>query len=37
MTELLNLQEYKGKAKAYQIRQFLKLIEEYGLDKEDNS
>ncbi len=35
MTELLNLQNYKGKAKAYQIRQFLNLLEQYGLDKED--
>ncbi len=27
-TELLNLQDYKGKAKPYQIRQFLRLIGE---------
>jgi predicted RNA binding protein YcfA (HicA-like mRNA interferase family) len=26
--ELLNLQDYKGKAKPYQIRQFLRLIGE---------
>jgi len=35
MSALLNLQNLKGKAKPYQIRQFLKLLEEYGLDMED--
>lgn len=30
--ELLNLQEVRGKAKPYQIRQFLRLVEEYNLD-----
>ena len=35
MTELLNLQNYRGKDKSYQIRQFIDLLEEYGLDKED--
>ena len=35
MTELLNLQNYKGQAKGYQIRQFLDLLEKYDLDKED--
>ena len=35
MTELLNLQNYRGKAKAYQIRQFIDLLEKYGLDKEE--
>ena len=29
--ELLNLQEVKGEAKPYQIRQFLRLVERYGL------
>jgi HicA-like toxin of HicAB toxin-antitoxin system len=29
--ELLNLQEVKGKAKPYQIGQFLKLVEKYDL------
>lgn len=29
--ELVNLQDIKGKAKSYQIRQFLKLVEEYNL------
>jgi len=29
--ELLNLQEVKGQAKLYQIRQFLKLVERYSL------
>jgi len=32
---LLNLQEKNGKAKAYQVRQFLQLIEEYGLEPGD--
>lgn len=30
--ELLNLQEVRGKAKPYQIRQFLRLVEEYNLE-----
>lgn len=34
--ELVNLQEVKGKAKPYQIRQFLKLVEEYNLELEDD-
>jgi predicted RNA binding protein YcfA (HicA-like mRNA interferase family) len=29
--ELLNLQEVGGKAKAYQVRQLLRLIERYNL------
>jgi hypothetical protein len=29
--ELLNLQDVKGKAKPYQIGQFLKLVEKYDL------
>ena len=32
--ELVNLQEQDGKAKPYQIRQFLQLIERYHLDLE---
>ena len=28
---LLNLQERKGEAKSYQVRQFLKIVEKYGL------
>jgi predicted RNA binding protein YcfA (HicA-like mRNA interferase family) len=32
--ELVNLQEVKGKAKPYQIRQLLKLIERYSLNLE---
>lgn len=32
--ELLNLQNYKGKAKVYQIRQLLDLIERYNLPME---
>jgi hypothetical protein len=30
--ELLNLQEVRGKAKPYQIGQFLKLVEKYDLE-----
>jgi predicted RNA binding protein YcfA (HicA-like mRNA interferase family) len=35
--ELVNLQEIKGQAKPYQIRQFLKLVEEYNLRLEDDA
>ena len=34
--ELLNLQEVGGKAKPYQIQQFLKLIEKHNLRLEDD-
>ena len=33
--ELLNLQEAGGKAKPYQIRQMLRLVEEHALRLED--
>ena len=33
--ELVNLQEIGGKAKPYQIRQFLRLVELYDLELED--
>jgi len=33
--ELVNLQNVKGQAKPYQIRQFLKLVEKYNLQLED--
>ena len=33
--ELVNLQNVKGQAKPYQIRQFLKLVERYNLQMED--
>ena len=33
--ELVNLQNVKGQAKAYQIRQFLKLVEKHNLKLED--
>jgi len=33
--ELVNIQNVKGKAKPYQIRQFLKLVERYNLQMED--
>lgn len=35
--ELVNLQEVKGKTKPYQVRQFLKLVEEYNLQLEDDA
>ncbi len=35
--ELVNLQEVKGEAKPYQIRQLLKLVERYDLELEDQS
>jgi hypothetical protein len=31
LNEQINLQEVSGKAKPYQIRQFLKLVERYNL------
>ena len=34
--ELVNLQNVGGKAKPYQVRQFLKLVEEYNLKLEDD-
>ena len=33
--ELVNLQEVNGKAKSYQVRQFLELVEEYDLELGD--
>ncbi len=32
--ELLNLQEVRGQAKAYQVRQLLQLVERYNLSLE---
>jgi len=31
---MLNFQEVKGKAKPYQVRQFIKIIERYNLLEE---
>jgi hypothetical protein len=31
VVELLNLQDYHGKAKTYQVHQLIKLAEKYGL------
>jgi len=33
--ELINLQNVKGKAKPYQVKQFLELIEKYNLKLEE--
>jgi len=35
--ELVNLQNVDGKAKPYQIRQFLALVESYNLSLEDET
>ncbi len=35
VSELLNLQNVEGKAKPYQIKQLLKIIEKYNLQMED--
>ena len=35
ISELLNLQDVRGEAKPYQIRQFLRLVERYDLRMED--
>lgn len=35
--ELVNLQEVKGEAKPYQVRQFLKLVERHHLRLEERS
>lgn len=34
--ELINLQNVKGEAKPYQVRQLLQTIERYNLQMEDN-
>ena len=33
--ELVNIQEIRGEAKPYQVRQFVKLVEKYSLHLED--
>lgn len=35
VNEIINIQNVSGKAKPYQIKQFLKLIEKYNLEMED--
>ncbi len=37
LPELLNLQEVRGQAKPYQIRQFLRLVERYALTIEEDA
>lgn len=37
VTTPVNLQEVRGEAKPYQIRQFLRLVERYNLVLEDDS
>jgi predicted RNA binding protein YcfA (HicA-like mRNA interferase family) len=36
VAELVNLQDVKGEAKPYQIRQFLRLVERYNLRLEED-
>ena len=36
ISEQLNLQDVNGKAKPYQIRQFLNIVERYNLTLEDD-
>jgi len=37
LPELVNIQNVNGQAKAYQVRQFLKLVERYNFSLEDKS
>ncbi|MDZ7795489.1 MAG: type II toxin-antitoxin system HicA family toxin [Spirochaetia bacterium] len=32
--EMVNIQNYKGEAKPYQVRQFLEIVEKYGFSLE---
>ena len=36
MPELINLQDVRGQAKPYQVRQLLRLVERYALHLEDD-
>jgi len=35
--QLVNLQNRKGKAKPYQVRQFLEIVEQYNLELGDEA
>lgn len=35
VNELVNIQNVKGKAKPYQIKQFLSIVEKYNLEMKD--
>jgi len=35
INEIINIQNYKGEAKPYQIKQFLSLVEKYNLKMDD--
>ncbi len=37
VSEFINLQNVKGQAKPYQVRQFLRLVEQYNLQIGDES
>ena len=36
VSELINLQNVDGKAKPYQLRQFLQIVEQYNLQMEED-
>ena len=36
VVEILNIQNVKGQAKGYQVKQFLRIVEEYGLTLEED-
>jgi hypothetical protein len=37
VTEFINVQNYNGEAKRYQIKQFLDIVEKYGLSLKEKS
>ncbi len=37
IAEVVNIQDYGGQVKPYQIRQFLRLVERYNLELEDRA
>jgi len=37
VTEIVNIQNDNGKAKPYQVKQFLSLIEKYNLNLEEDA
>jgi predicted RNA binding protein YcfA (HicA-like mRNA interferase family) len=36
LPEVVNIQNYKGQAKPYQVKQFLELVEQYNLELGDD-
>ncbi len=37
ISEIINIQDSRGEAKPYQIRQFLRIVERYNLKLEDDA